>query len=135
MTQTDGKINHALGLEESTLSKWLFYPRQSTDSMQSLFTNDSLPRSRTKYFKICMETQKTLNSQSNIEKEKWNWRNQTSWPKTILQSSSHQNRMLLAQKQEQDQWNRIAEICTSIYGQLIWQRREEYTMEGRLSLQ
>ena len=23
-----------------------------------------------------METQKTLNSQSNIEKEKWNWRNQ-----------------------------------------------------------
>ena len=24
----------------------------------------------------CMETQKTLNSQSNLEKEKWNWRNQ-----------------------------------------------------------
>ena len=26
-------------------------------------------------FIICMETQKTLNSQSNLEKEKWNWRN------------------------------------------------------------
>ena len=26
--------------------------------------------------KICMETQKTLNSQSNLEKEKRSWRNQ-----------------------------------------------------------
>ena len=25
---------------------------------------------------ICMETQKTPNSQSNLEKEKWSWRNQ-----------------------------------------------------------
>ena len=25
---------------------------------------------------ICMETQKTQNSQSNAEKEKWRWRNQ-----------------------------------------------------------
>ena len=29
-----------------------------------------------KHFKICMETQKTLNSKSNLEKEKRNWRNQ-----------------------------------------------------------
>ena len=27
-------------------------------------------------FKICMEIQKTSNSQSNLEKEEWNWRNQ-----------------------------------------------------------
>ena len=27
-------------------------------------------------FTICMEMQKTSNSQSNLEKEKWNWRNQ-----------------------------------------------------------
>ena len=29
-----------------------------------------------KHFTFCMETQKTPNSQSNLEKEKWNWRNQ-----------------------------------------------------------
>ena len=29
-----------------------------------------------KIFTICMETQKTPNSQSNLEKEKWSWRNQ-----------------------------------------------------------
>ena len=28
-------------------------------------------------FAICIETQKTLNSQSNLEKEKWSWRNQS----------------------------------------------------------
>ena len=27
-------------------------------------------------FIICMEIQKTLNTHSNLEKEKWNWRNQ-----------------------------------------------------------
>ena len=26
---------------------------------------------------ICMETQKTLNIQGNLEKEKWSWRNQS----------------------------------------------------------
>ena len=31
---------------------------------------------RTNNFTICIETQKTLNSQSNLEKEEWNWRNQ-----------------------------------------------------------
>ena len=37
-----------------------------------------------------MEIQKTLNSQSNLEKEEWNWRNQTcltSDYSTKLQSS------------------------------------------------
>ena len=36
MIQTDGEIYHVLGLEESTLWKWLYYPKQSTDSVQSL---------------------------------------------------------------------------------------------------
>ena len=35
-TQTDGETYHVHGLEESILSKWLFYPKQSIDSMQSL---------------------------------------------------------------------------------------------------
>ena len=36
MTQTDGEIYHVLGLEESMLWKWQYYPKQSTDSVQSL---------------------------------------------------------------------------------------------------
>ena len=33
-------------------------------------------RTRTNNFMICMEIQKTSNSQSNLEKKGWNWRNQ-----------------------------------------------------------
>ena len=39
-------------------------------------TNGIFHRTRTNSFKICMEIQKTLNSQKNLEKEEWNWRNQ-----------------------------------------------------------
>ena len=33
---------------------------------------------RTKIFTIHVETQKTSNSQSNVKKEEWSWRNQPS---------------------------------------------------------
>ena len=39
-------------------------------------TSGIFHRARTNNFTICMEIQKTLNSQSNLEKEEWNWRNQ-----------------------------------------------------------
>ena len=47
-----------------------------------------------------MEIQKSLNSQRNLEKEEWNWRNQPSWPQALLQSHSHQDSMVLAQRQK-----------------------------------
>ena len=49
---------------------------------------------------ICMETQKTQNRQSNLEKEKRSWRNKAPRLQTILQSYSNQNSMVLAQKQK-----------------------------------
>ena len=36
MKQKDGEISRVHRLEESILSKWLFYPKKSIDSMQSL---------------------------------------------------------------------------------------------------
>ena len=53
-----------------------------------------------KNFTIHMETQKTLNSQSSPEKEEWSQRNQPSWLQIILLIYSHQDRMVLAQKQK-----------------------------------
>ena len=47
-----------------------------------------------------MEIQKTLNSRSNLEKEEWNWRNQPAWLQALLQSHSHQDNMVLAQRQK-----------------------------------
>ena len=47
-----------------------------------------------------METQKTPDSQSNLEKEKRSWRNQAPGLQTKLQSYSNQDNMVLAQKQK-----------------------------------
>ena len=63
-------------------------------------TNGIFHRNRRKYFTIHMETQKTPNSQSSLEKERWSWRNHPSGLQVILQSYSHQDSMVLAQKQK-----------------------------------
>ena len=60
-------------------------------------TNGIFHRTRTKKFTICMETQKMLNSQSNLVKEKRSWKNKAPGLQTILQSSSNQDSMVLAE--------------------------------------
>ena len=52
-------------------------------------TNGIFHTIRTNDFTICMETQKTLNSQSTLEKEKRSWKNQPLQLQTILQSYSN----------------------------------------------
>ena len=47
---------------------------QSNPQMQCnpyQITNGIFHRTSTKMFKICVEAQKTVNSQSNLEREKW----------------------------------------------------------------
>ena len=39
-------------------------------------TNGNFHRTGTNNFTICLEIQKTSKSQSTLEKEEWNWRNQ-----------------------------------------------------------
>ena len=75
---------------------------QPTDSMGCLsnYQWGFFHRTRTKKFTVHMETQKTLNCQSSLEKEEWTWRNQPSWLQIILQSYSHQGSMVLAQTQK-----------------------------------
>ena len=77
---------------------------------------------------------KTLNSQSNLEKEEWWWKNQPAWIQTILQSYSHQESMVLAQKRK----HRPMEIDrkprdkpTHLWAPYLWPRRKEYTTEKR----
>ena len=41
--------------------------------------NDIFHRTRTKNFTIHMETQKTPNSQSSLEKEEWKWRKESTF--------------------------------------------------------
>ena len=47
-----------------------------------------------------METQKNSNSQSSLEKEEWNWRDQPSRLQIILLNYSPQDSMVLTQRQK-----------------------------------
>ena len=101
-------------------------------------TNGFFHRTRTENFTVHMETQKTLNSQSSLEKGEWSWSNQLSWLQIILQSYSHQDSMVLAQKQKyrpmgQDRKPRIKPMHQ--WASYFWQRRQEYTMGQRQPLQ
>ena len=57
------------------------YTTQSNLQVQCNFyqiTNGNIHRIRTKIFTNSMEAQKILNSQSNLEKDKWSLKNQAS---------------------------------------------------------
>ena len=94
-------------------------------------------RARTNNFTICMEIQKTSNSQSNLEKEEWNWRNQPTWLQALLQSHSHQDGMVLAQRQKyrsMKQNRKPRDKSIYLWTPYLWQRQQEYTMDKRQSL-
>ena len=78
-----------------------------------------------------MERQKTSNSQSDLEKEEWNWRNQPAGLQALLQSHSHQDSMVLAQRQKHrsmEQNIKPRDKSTHLWSPYLRQRRQEYTM-------
>ena len=85
-------------------------------------------------FTICMEIQKTLNSQSNLEKEEWNWRNLPAWLQTLLQSHSHQDGIVLAQRQKYrsvEQNRKPRDKSMYLGTPYLRQRRQGYAMEKK----
>ena len=91
-----------------------------------------------KILTVHIETQKTLNSQSSLEKEKWSWRTQPSWFQIILQSYSHQDCMVLAQKQKyrpMEKYRKPRNKPMHLWVPYFWQRKQEYTMGQKEPLQ
>ena len=70
--------------------------------------------------------------QISKEKEEWNWRNQPSWLQTILKSYSHQDNMVLAQREKYrsvEQNRKPRDKSTQLWTLYLWQRRQKYTIE------
>ena len=83
----------------SILPKAIIDSMQSLSSYQRYFFRELewiISQFACKYKK----KKKNSNSQSNLEKEEWNWRNQPAWLQAILQSYSHQDNVVLAQRQK-----------------------------------
>ena len=101
-------------------------------------TKEIFQRTRTNNFTVSMaiKKKKTLNSQSNLEKEEWNWRIQSAWLQALLQSHSHQDSMILAQRQKNrsmGQNRKPRDKSMHLWTPYLWQWRQEYTMEERQS--
>ena len=88
-----------------------------------------------KHFTIHMETQKTPKSQ-NREKEDWSWRNQPSRLQTILQSYSHQDSLVMAQKHKYrpTEKDRKPETNPCTYEYLILYKGDKNIQWGKDSL-
>ena len=82
-----------------------------------------------------MEPQKTLNSQSNLEKEQSWWRHAPLF-QTILQSYSNQNSMVFHKHRHIDKCNRMEspEINPPIYGELIYNKGAKNIQWGKESV-
>ena len=93
-------------------------------------TNSIFRRTITNNFTICMEIQKTSKNQNNLEKEEWNWKNQPASLQALLQSHSHQESTVLAQRIQINRTEYKAQRSINVLMDTLSQKKEARLYNG-----
>ena len=99
---------------------------------------DFLHRVGTNHLKICVDSEKTPNSQGNIEIQKQSWGHHNAGFLVVLQSCFHQDIVVLPQKQTHRSMKQKREPRngpSTLWSTNMPQTRKEYQLEKRQSSQ